>query len=165
MPTLPRKILTFFAWLVGLSVVWLDQLSKACVSRAFAAGETRPVIKGVFHLSLVHNTGVAFGLFRNHNTLLSIFSLAVIIYIARDSLAHKKDRRLCQRVALGLILGGACGNLIDRLRLGYIIDFLDFRIWPVFNIADSSITIGITLLALEIFFHSGRATRNVSHTS
>lgn len=165
MPTLPRKTLAFFAWLACLSVVWLDQLSKACVSRAFAVGETRPVIKGVFHLSLVHNTGVAFGLFRNHNTFLSIFSLAVIIYIAWYSLAHKKDRSLCQRVALGLILGGACGNLIDRARLGYIIDFLDFRVWPVFNIADSAITIGVTLLAIEIFFHSGRAARNVSHTS
>ena len=165
MPTPSRKALTLFAWLVGIFVVWADQLSKAYVSCALAVGETRPVLKGVFHFSLVHNTGVAFGLFRNHNTILSILSLAVIIYIARDSMARKKDKSLCQRVALGLILGGASGNLIDRLRLGYIIDFLDFRVWPVFNIADSAITIGIILLAIEIFFHSGRATRNVSHTS
>ncbi|TAN60108.1 signal peptidase II [bacterium] len=165
MPTLSRKTLAFFAWLVGLFVVWIDQLSKAYVSGAFAVGETLPVIKGVLHLSLVHNTGVAFGLFRDHNTLLSILSLAVIIYIARDSLSRKKDRNLCRRVALGLILGGASGNLIDRIRLGYIVDFLDFRVWPVFNIADSAITIGIILLAIEILFQSGRVTRNVSHTS
>lgn len=160
MPALPRKTLTVLTWLAGIFIVWLDQLSKACVSRLFAVGESRPVIKNIFHLSLVHNTGVAFGLFRNHNTLLSLLSIAVILYIAWDSLAHKKDKSLCQRVALGLILGGACGNLLDRIRLGYIIDFLDFRIWPVFNIADSAITIGIILLAIELFF-----PRNVSCTS
>lgn len=165
MPALPRKTLTAITWLVGLFIVCLDQLSKAYVSRLFAVGESRPVIKNAFHFSLAHNTGVAFGLFRNHNTILSLLSIAVILYIAWDSLAHKKGKSLCQRAALGLILGGASGNLIDRIRLGYIIDFLDFRIWPVFNIADSAITIGIILLAIEIFFHSGRATQNVSRPS
>lgn len=62
------------------------------------------------------------------------------------TVSHERDY-LAKRVALSLLLGGACGNLLDRLRLGYIVDFLDFRIWPVFNIADSAITIGIVIVA------------------
>ena len=71
---------------------------------------------------------------------------------------NKRHYTLNKRIGLGLILGGAGGNLLDRLRLGYIVDFLDLRIWPVFNIADSAITVGIFLLAIELCFHSRRTT-------
>lgn len=146
-------------WLISIFIFCLDQLSKLCISHALLVGEpSLPVFKDVFHISLVHNTGVAFGLFKNHNTVLAVFSLAVIFYIGRQCVLPKRKKSAARRIALGLILGGACGNLLDRVRLGYIVDFLDFRIWPVFNIADSALTIGILLLAFELFSSRKRTT-------
>ncbi len=139
-------------WFVCLAVFILDQLAKLYVSHALHLGQSMPVIKNIFHISLVRNTGVAFGLLKNHNTLLIIFSSVVILYIGRFCLSDRAQGLASAPVSLGLILGGAVGNLLDRIRLGYIIDFLDFRIWPVFNIADSAITIGIILLGIEIIF-------------
>lgn len=105
-------------------------------------GESIPVISNIFHFTLVYNTGIAFGLFSEHRSLLiilislSIFGLIVLF----PALAGKKTPA---RIAFALILGGAVGNWIDRIRFEAVIDFLDFRVWPVFNLADSAITIGV----------------------
>ncbi len=105
------------------------------------------MISGVFHLTLVYNRGAAFGMLKNQIPLFIFVSLAAIVLIFVNL---KKDNSFLNRISLSLILAGALGNLVDRIFLGHVVDFLDFRIWPVFNIADSAITIGAILLGYAI---------------
>lgn len=132
----------------------MDQISKAWVSRSFFLGQSVFIVKNIFHISLVHNTGAAFGLFKNYGLFFVAAALLITGYIVRDFISNQRRYSRKKQLALNLILGGACGNLIDRMRLGYIVDFLDFRVWPVFNIADSAITAGIILLGIELFIKS-----------
>lgn len=108
-----------------------------------------PVIANVFHLTLIHNTGIAFGLFHGGSKfLLGAILIGVVILFY---LAYKmRNESMVFRLSLGFILGGAIGNLIDRLTQRAVIDFLDFRIWPVFNLADSFITVGVFILIISI---------------
>ena len=131
-------------------ILILDQISKFYISSALSLGQSIPVVRDIFHISLVYNTGAAFGLFKNQKIFFIILTAAVVMYIIRDLFFHGSRYSLGRRVALGLILGGAAGNFVDRLRLGYIIDFLDFRVWPVFNLADSAITVGIIILGCSL---------------
>jgi signal peptidase II len=129
-------------------VLSLDQLTKFLVTRNLSYHQSIPVIKGIFHLTLIHNRGAAFGILKNQVPLfifISVFAIILIYFHLKDN----KDRK-SYTIALSLVLAGALGNLIDRLFFGYVIDFLDFRIWPVFNVADSAITIGAILLAFSI---------------
>lgn len=135
--------------LSGLILI-LDQISKFYISSALSLGQSIPVVRGIFHISLVYNTGCAFGLLKNQKIFFILLSAAAVFYIIRDLFFNCRRYSLSRRVALGLILGGAAGNLLDRLRLGYIIDFLDFRVWPVFNAADSAITVGIIVLGCSL---------------
>ncbi len=132
-------------------IVALDQASKHIVTIFLAYGETIPVIKGVFHLTLVHNTGIAFGMFKNQAHLFAFLSIITISFIIHCVINRREKEKIhkWEKFALFLILAGAIGNLIDRLRFGYVIDFLDFRIWPVFNVADSAITVGILIIIIQ----------------
>lgn len=132
-----------------IAILCLDRLTKYLVSKNISPNRSIPLIKNVFHITLVHNTGAAFGIFKNQNHLFIAVSLLAIILIY---LQLKKRRVGSQiyRASLVLILAGTLGNIVDRLCFGYVIDFLDFRIWPVFNIADSSITVGAILLGYSI---------------
>jgi len=132
------------------SVIFLDQISKFIVTRQLFLHESIAVIKGIFHLTLVYNRGAAFGIFKNQTLLFIITSLIAIVLIVLKLYRHHRDKISCQTVSLCLILGGAAGNLIDRMFFGYVIDFIDFRVWPVFNIADSAITVGAVLLGISI---------------
>lgn len=140
--------------LFGLAalVIVIDQLSKAYVVAHLALYESWVPVAGLeplFKFTHVHNTGAAFGMFRQGGSLFLIIALIVsgiIIYYYRQM---PTDAWLV-RAALGLQLGGALGNVIDRIRLGYVVDFLDVSLWPVFNIADSCIVIGVLLLAFEM---------------
>lgn len=134
-------------FIVVLGLV-LDQASKFLALKKLTAFTTLPVINNVFHLTLVRNRGAAFGIFKNYTSVLIIASIFTIIFILFNF--KKKAKPDVQLIAFALILSGALGNLIDRLRHGYVIDFLDLRIWPVFNIADSLITVGAILLAISI---------------
>ena len=139
-----------------LLIIITDQLTKFIVLKNLQVGESLPIIKNVFHISLVCNKGIAFGLFSQAKTpaFIWIFYISVIIIVFIFAFYKKFFHRgKSTQVFLSLILGGAIGNLIDRIRLGFVIDFLDFRIWPVFNIADSAITIGTVLLVLQILKH------------
>lgn len=105
-------------------------------------GESIPVLPDIFHFTLVYNTGIAFGLFSAHrNLLILLISLSIIVLMVLSS--AMAGARLLPRLGFALILGGAIGNWIDRIRFQAVIDFLDFRIWPVFNLADSAITVGV----------------------
>ncbi|MFH1458625.1 MAG: signal peptidase II [Candidatus Omnitrophota bacterium] len=130
--------------IIIFTILSLDQFTKFIVSTNLSFHQSVPVIPGVFHLTFVHNRGAAFGILKNQTLLFistSFLAVILIFFALRDS-RHKR----LYSCALSLILGGALGNLIDRLCFGYVIDFLDFRVWPVFNIADSAITVGAILL-------------------
>ncbi|MEO1767982.1 signal peptidase II [Thiobacter aerophilum] len=144
-----------FSW-YGLAVVLiaLDQASKAWVTTHFLPGEQRTVTP-FFNLVLAHNTGAAFSLLaeaggwqRVFFIAVALIATAVIVWLIER---HREEPRFC--FALSLILGGALGNLIDRLRLGYVVDFLDFHAagwhWPAFNVADTAITVGALLLVWD----------------
>ena len=133
----------FFYFLV-LSVLAFDQITKLLAIKYLAPSESWPLIPGIFHLTFVENTGIAFGLFRQHQPILiGLITISLIGLLIWGSKSKSFD--LPQRIGLALILGGAVGNWIDRVRLGAVIDFLDFRVWPVFNIADSAITVGVVI--------------------
>ena len=137
--------------LVALCVVLLDQASKEWVRGAFSLHESVPVIPGFFHLTYIRNTGAAWGLFSGQNIALSALALvmlAVLVAFRRKILPPGR----VHRVALGLLCGGIVGNLFDRLRLDYVVDFLDvyWRVhhFPAFNVADSAICIGVGIYVL-----------------
>ncbi len=144
-------------WVIGGLTLVADQFTKHLVVSSFAPGQSLPVLLPVLQLTYVQNTGAAFGLFRGAQTLFIVCSLLVIGWIVRELLTHPvMEPRLLW--GCSLILGGAAGNLIDRLRLGYVIDFFDLRVWPVFNVGDSAITIGVALLLLHTVFPGRRPT-------
>lgn len=131
---------------ITIFIVVADQATKWMVETTFALGESRDVFPGFFNFTYLRNPGAAWGMFGNHNaalTILSLVMLAVIFIFRRSFLSNTWEHRL----ALGLMAGGIIGNLIDRIKFGYVIDFLDFYVrdwhWPVFNIADSAICVGV----------------------
>lgn len=135
---------------VSLLAFLLDQASKMLIMNTMFRGQSIPVIENIFHITYIHNPGAAFGLFANRTTFFIAVSLvvmagAIVFYWKRGV------RRGIMPVALGLIVGGALGNLVDRIRFGEVVDFLDFRIWPVFNLADSAIVVGAGLLAIVLW--------------
>jgi signal peptidase II len=150
------RIGTFLA--CAVAVLGLDQLTKVLASAHLAPGEPEPLLGQFLRLTLVHNTGAAFGLFPGSRVpfiLVSVLAIAVVLYLfARDAY-----RSLANRVLLGCILGGALGNLLDRIRWGRVVDFIDVGLgsvrWPVFNVADSAVTLGVILLAWNLA-RSGR---------
>ncbi len=135
----------FLIALAALGVFLIDQGTKWLALKLLVLETNNPVIPGVFHLSLVRNTGIAFGLFRGHGTLLTIFVTAGMLALGIGAYLFRKQT-LGKRIIYGLIWGGALGNWLDRIRFHHVVDFLDFRIWPVFNFADSFITCGVVLL-------------------
>jgi signal peptidase II len=149
-------------WLILLSIATLtliaDRVSKTIIADKLALNQPWhppiPFLRSVFSLTYTTNTGAAFGLFPEQGALFIIIAfvvIAAIIFYYR----HLPDGHNLARVALGLQLGGALGNLIDRLRQGYVVDFIDLNFWPlqnwpVFNLADSAIVVGVGLLALTM---------------
>jgi len=136
-----------------LLVILSDQISKIWVQNNLNLIESIPVIRGIFHITYIQNPYSAFGLLKFHNAIFVIIALLVIlivIFFLRDRIAEKNKLVF---FSLIFLLGGSLGNIIDRLRVGSVIDFLDFRIWPIFNIADSAINIGLFLLVVHFLFH------------
>jgi signal peptidase II len=128
-------------------VLLADQTSKALVSRELGDGRVINLIGGFVRLDYTVNSGAAFSIFRAGNLLFiavaGAASVAILLAFRRIA-----EARMPVRLALGLVLGGALGNLTDRVRLGHVIDFIDLRWWPVFNLADSAIVVGVVVLAL-----------------
>ncbi|MBI3087976.1 MAG: signal peptidase II [Candidatus Omnitrophica bacterium] len=147
----------FRPWLIAAATVGIDQAAKLIVRAAFVPAQSLPVIPPVFHLTYVQNTGAAFGLLQGHPEVFVILSVVVAGWMIRELLRRRLRARLTD-LALALILGGAVGNLIDRVRFGYVVDFLDFRVWPVFNVADSCISVGVGLLLLSQFRRCTRSS-------
>jgi signal peptidase II len=127
----------------------LDRLTKVIAVKSLVYGKPAAVIPNVFNLTLIFNTGSAFGMLKGMNFLFIIVSVTAISFILVYA-ARNKIRDKSVLIALGMVVGGAAGNLFDRIRMGSVIDFLDFRVWPVFNLADSFITLGVAILAWKI---------------
>ncbi len=141
--------------IITIAITLLDQATKLWVRADFRLYESRELIDGFFYFTYVRNPGAAWGLFGGHNTFLTVLSLAMLIVIfvfRRSFLSDTWEHRL----ALGLMGGGILGNLMDRVRWGYVVDFLDFRIfgyhWPVFNVADTAICIGVGIYVISSFW-------------
>jgi len=152
---------------IALAVVVLDQVVKAIVRREMALNESIPVIPGFFDLTRVHNTGTAFGFmnatdFPFKTAILACVAIGALVALAMYAATLPVNQWLA-RIGLALILGGAAGNLIDRITEGYVVDFVDlywsgWHFWA-FNVADASITIGVALMILDLL---GAGSRHVS---
>lgn len=142
----------YLFWLTFVFFLLLDQLSKIAVLNNFKEGQSLPVIKNFFHLTLVRNTGIAFGLLKGVDRSFFIASALVIAVAIVGHFLYRKPEGYFLNISLGLVFAGALGNLIDRIIRGRVIDFFDFKVWPVFNIADSSIVVGIICLVLVYTF-------------
>lgn len=147
-------------FLVSAGVIALDQITKWVVLKTIPLYGSYPVIHGFFNIVHVRNRGVAFGIMNRPGNqiilyLLTLFTLAaVVLLVFWFTRLSAKEGKIA--FGLSLVVGGALGNLIDRVRMGEVIDFLDFHVgafyWPAFNVADSAITVGAFWLALNILF-------------
>ncbi len=145
----------FFSLIITVLVVIVDRVTKNFFSTLLSPGESLPVIPRVLHLTLVHNTGIAFGFFKDYGLVFIIIpAIAIILLIFNIYYYHQNNEVLNRPYIAGfsLILGGAIGNLFDRIKYGHVIDFIDFvHRWPVFNVADSAISIGAIIIAYKCF--------------
>ncbi len=144
-------------WLTTLLVLMIDQLSKLWVVNNFAPGESRVVLDQVLWLTYVQNQGAAFGILQGHSWLFFICALLVIVILV--AINSKQHLPATMQVIFGLIMAGAIGNLLDRLRLNYVVDFFDLGWWPVFNVADMAIVCGGILLVLQLLWDEKGAQR------
>jgi signal peptidase II len=154
--------------LVSTAVLLLDQLTKEIIIRNLELYEALPVLPNFFHITHVRNQGAAFGILANHALRLPVLlgaSLLAAVGICWYYRQFPPERRWL-RWGLSLILGGALGNMIDRLRFGAVIDFLDVHWyqyhWPAFNVADSAITIGVVLLLVDCWRPAGAGNQGAA---
>ena len=140
-----REILESSVLAVSSFLVLADQAVKLGITRTMQLGESIPVLPGIFHITYIENPGAAFGMFANQRW---VFIVAGILVVLAAGVMYRRIAETGRMVRWGaaLLLGGAVGNLIDRVRLGRVIDFFDFRVWPVFNIADIGICVGVACL-------------------
>jgi len=166
--------LAWTAYALALVIIVLDQITKAMVINAMPATPSSmldgfriaEVLPPVFNLTFVLNTGVSFGMFGGGGARWILSAFSIVVAIALVVWAYKSERRLLA-AALGMVIGGAIGNVIDRIRFGGVVDFLDFSgtgVFPwIFNIADSGITVGVALLILDSFLGERRSKVGVAH--
>jgi len=142
-----RKYLTIFS--TALIIIIIDQVAKFLIKTNFQLNQTLPIISNIFHLTYIHNFGAGFGILQHQKYFLIFISIIVIGFIFYYLDRIRNNERLLQML-VGFVLGGTIGNLTDRIINGYVIDFLDFRIWPIFNFADSFVTVGV--IRLIVYF-------------
>lgn len=163
-------LFVFSDWLLFIFVIVLDQWTKYLAYTMLELGKSVEILRGRLNLTLVNNPGAAFGLFADlppfyRRTCLLIVSLLAIWVVIRFLLNEAKEDKF-SKYALILILSGAIGNMIDRFRLDYVVDFIDViywdgRSWPAFNVADSAISLGVMILMFRVVFFS---RNSVSHS-
>lgn len=140
-----------YIWLTAVLVLVLDRISKLIIQNTFNLGESVQVIPGFFHLTYILNPGAAFGMLAGKTWFFIAIGVLVILGILYFDQKVPKEQKLI-RICMGMIGGGALGNLYDRLFIGKVIDFLDFQVWSyIFNIADSMIVVGGFLLVILIY--------------
>ncbi|MGE5584597.1 MAG: signal peptidase II [Bacillota bacterium] len=133
-------------WLLAAAVVAIDQVTKALVERAIPGGGGFAALGGIVHVTHVRNPGSAFGVFGSTTVPVLVSVLVAVWWVGASLTGAVRRYGSAFEVGSALVLGGAVGNLIDRVRVGCVIDFIDFRVWPVFNLADAAITAGALLV-------------------
>lgn len=137
-------------FLLTFLVLVIDQLVKVIIVLKVDPFQNVWVIKNIFSITCIHNYGAAFGILQSQTLLLITLSLAVILFVWLNRRKLAGYPKLFQK-GLASALGGALGNLVDRVRLGYVVDYLDFQVWPVFNFADIAIVTGVGLVILGLY--------------
>lgn len=145
-------------WITFPSIFFLDQITKYLVYSNMYLGESIPE-NGLLRITYARNTGTAFSLFRSHGELLLFLSVLVALFFTIYFIFIEKPK-IFMRLFISLVVAGALGNIIDRIRFGYVNDFIDVGFWPIFNIADSSITIAITIYILDALILSRNKDEN-----
>ncbi|RJP29819.1 MAG: signal peptidase II [Candidatus Omnitrophota bacterium] len=131
-------------------ILFIDRLTKILAVDNLVLNSPKPVINNFLYLTLIHNKGAAFGMLQNKLYIFIFSALLAVALIYSELRKRPRNEFTLYKLSLIMILSGAIGNLIDRIYFGYVIDFIDFRVWPVFNIADSFISIGIVLLIVSM---------------
>ena len=133
-------------------IIILDQFVKYLIQANISLNHTVPIIDGIFHLTYINNSGAAFSIFQNQTKLLIILPLIVTIMVLVYILKKRKTEHWAILLSMSLIAAGGIGNLIDRIAYGHVVDFFDFRVFPIFNVADISVSVGCGLLLIYMFF-------------
>lgn len=145
-------------FIIAIIIIILDQITKFAAVKFLRDNSPYVVIKDFFQLYYVENTGAAFGIFKNCRILFIIVSILVIIFVILFMFKYLNTLNSTMKVALAMFIGGSIGNLIDRIRIGYVVDFLNFKLpfgydFPVFNVADTFIVISTILIMAMILFN------------
>ena len=138
-------------WYIALVIIALGQGSKWLIQQGMTLHESIPVIPGFFHITYILNRGAAFGILENQRWLFLI--MAILLFVLYAVFRKKLPEHRAVQAGAGMLLGGAFGNALDRFLHGAVVDFFDFRIWPVFNIADIGIVVGVCLLLWYSWTH------------
>lgn len=156
-------------FLILVPVVILDQVSKVLIANNLYQNQSIELIPGFLNIVYVRNPGAAFGILKDANPLIRILSLIIVAFIALVIIYYLymrvTDGNLWEKFGLGLIMGGTIGNLVDRIRMGEVVDFIDIYIksyhWPAFNVADTAITSGVVLMLITSIFqtHSSQSSQ------
>lgn len=137
--------------MLALAVAALDQVTKAYLQANMTPGASVPIIKGIFHITYVLNPGAAFGILQHQTWFFVAVAFALFAAVLYFYPRIPPEYGLL-RLGIGLQVGGAAGNVVDRLKTGFVVDFLDFRVWPVFNVADMAIVVGVGLIVYSLLF-------------
>lgn len=139
-------------YIIIILAVLLDQILKFAVRTNMNLHQSIPIIDGFFHLTYIQNTGAAFSLFSGKTGMLAIITVFITIGILFYLYKLRKTAHWALMLSLSLIVSGGLGNIIDRVNLKYVVDFLDLQIWPIFNFADIYVCFGCGLLVFYVFF-------------
>ena len=145
-----------YYFLIIIAAVALDQLIKYAVVKSMALYQTIPVLEDIFHITYIHNTGAAFSMMEGMRVFLILLPLIMIACAVIYMFIKRKTGHPLMMTSVALIAGGGIGNLIDRALLGYVVDYLDFRVFPIFNLADICVCTGCGLLILYVLFIDGK---------
>ena len=155
-----KALYIFFALLLLI----VDQISKVCVRSSMVEGESIPVINNIFHLTHIENRGIAFGMFSGHSMIFALLSIAVLVILV-CMVIKENSPSVYLNLGTAMVISGALGNIIDRMMKSSVTDMFDFRIWPIFNVADIAVCVGFALLVIYIIFDSGEDDGEKNNTN
>jgi signal peptidase II len=149
-----------FFYLLILALICIDQISKYFIKTGMDFNQSIPLVDGIFHLTYIRNFGAAFSILQGKQSFLIAVTFIALAAILLYMTIRRKKNHWVLSLSLSFIVGGGLGNLIDRIRLGYVVDFFDFRVFPVFNVADICVCCGCGLLIYYLFFVEPKIAAN-----
>lgn len=139
-------------YIIIIVAVMLDQIAKFMIRSNMDLHQNIPIIDGIFHITYIQNTGAAFSMFSGHTGMLAFVTVIITVGILVYLFKLRGKGHWALMLSLSLIVSGGVGNIIDRISLEYVVDFLDLRIWPIFNLADIYVCCGCGFLMIYVFF-------------